>query len=660
MEELQTIEVKGKHRLQALSTYAKALVTPQFLLLVVLVIAASLRIYRFDALGLWIDEGYTVMFARMSWADVLGLHGAYDPSPPLYFALAKLSALVFPELIAGRLVSVVVRVLTIPVLYALARRLSNAWIALSACAVLAVSPLHIWYSQEARQYVLTMLFVAISYWALVAYCQAPAKKWAAIYGISVLLAMYANYSALYALLLQPLIIVACIRAQKQKRAALPLLVALAAAVAAYLPWVPAWLTAIADADPFRATYLGVSTDRVVIQTLSLFGLAGNGQYFAGTELLPWEGWPDFRWLMLLALAPALIAGSIALARRYRFAFAISLILLVGTLAAAILLSLVSPGFALRTIIYALLGWAMLVGAAAFRDKLPVWAYGVGLVSFCAVLAFSLISLVAIYRGADKQRWQEVAADVARIVQLGKPVLLVRPLNYTLIDVYRPGILAGHTITDTEALKALNPSNSDAVWFAYHDTPRFDSYHQQLNALGYERIMHKYYYNPLYLDLYIKPDAHLGEKMPINGQFVTSGNTVESWQLPAQGSLIKQGAPSGNELVLSSVVTATASLPAISQGLYTLEVGARSSQQSGVSQALAAIVCVSTTGDALYTTSPDTASPAAVSNDNQWHTLRIAALCPENTSAVKIELWNAGVGKASFRDVQVYAAATPGK
>src|SRR4029453_17325228 len=79
----------------------------------VFVLAALLRVYNFNVRPLWNDEGFTVLYTRMSWADVLGLHGYYDIHPPLYYALVKLVGLLASEKLAGRLLSVVAGTLTI-------------------------------------------------------------------------------------------------------------------------------------------------------------------------------------------------------------------------------------------------------------------------------------------------------------------------------------------------------------------------------------------------------------------------------------------------------------------------------------------------------------------------------------------------------------------
>lgn len=112
--------------------------------LAIVLFGGALRLYHFDSLSLWVDEGLTVAYARYPWPTVLGLHGAYDVHPPLYYAVVKLVTMLVPEVVAGRLVSVIAGTLTIAVLYALVSRLADPRVALGAALVLAVSPLHIW------------------------------------------------------------------------------------------------------------------------------------------------------------------------------------------------------------------------------------------------------------------------------------------------------------------------------------------------------------------------------------------------------------------------------------------------------------------------------------------------------------------------------------
>jgi mannosyltransferase len=207
-------------------------------------LAFVLRFQGYDRLSLWQDEGWTVSYARLPWPEVLGLRGQYDAHPPLYFAAAKLAATVIPEAVAGRLVSVAAGTLTVVVLYAVAARLAGHLAAACAGLLLAVAPLHVWYSQEARMYALSALLVALSYLALVAFARGGSPWWAALYGVAVLLAMYVDYSAAYPLIPQGLLLLLLPR-WYGRRILLLWLAALAGA-AVFLPWVPQLLASLPE------------------------------------------------------------------------------------------------------------------------------------------------------------------------------------------------------------------------------------------------------------------------------------------------------------------------------------------------------------------------------------------------------------------------------
>lgn len=468
------------------------------------ILGGLLRFFRFDVMGLWIDEGFSLMFARMSWAGVFGFEGVYDSfsHPPLYYATTKLFALAMPEVAAGRVVSVVAGTLTIPVLYALTRKLTGAWVGIIASAVLAISPLHLWYSRDARMYAATMLCVAISWWALVEFHAAPRRKWAIIYSLTVLLAMYYDYSAIYALV--PQLIVLAVILRKYGRRASSLLIALGVAIIGYLPWIPAWLSAVSLLGGSRVGYLGVEFDKIPFYLMGVGGVAERG-YFLGPGVLWWESWTWLYWVFGALAMAVLAVGWAIMAQRHRFGLLVVGAML-ATVIVAVLLSLVSPGLGTRTIMYAVMGWAILLGVVIVGGvrTLPAGMRIVGRVAAAGILLFSLLSGWAMYTMADKQRWQDLASDVAAVRRFDKPVLLPRPIDFNIIDAYRPGSLDGVAVTSTIGLK------SDVVWFAYHDSPVFAPLHDELKTLGYERLVHKFYYTPLYLDLYAKPGADVGE------------------------------------------------------------------------------------------------------------------------------------------------------
>ncbi len=609
--------------------------SPDVLVWGAIILGAVLRLYNSTGMGLWIDEGYTIMFARMKWPDVLGFNGAYDSHPPLYFASAKLFERIFPELTAGRMVSVVCGILTLPVLYLLARRVAGAWVALVATFLLAISPLHIWYSQEARMYVPSMLFVAVSYWALIEYLNSPRRGWAVLYGFATLLAMYFSYSSFYALLPQAVLFVLLLR--KHRRDFIPLFTSLALAVLAYLPWIPQWFTAVEDADPFRVTYLGIAYEKVGTQLLEIAGVANRGFYLSQSAL-PWEMQPLLYWLAGASALVILVVGVMALLKSSVTALISALVLWAGTVLAAVVLSLVSPGLASRTTIYALLGWVIIAGATiVWIGKSSRWVGTLAALGCAVMVLFSLSSVGLMYSDAFKQDWETMSNDVAAVDSLNSQVLIVRPVDSTIIDAYQPGALNG-LVVDTPA-----SATASAVWFPYHDLPKFAVYHQQLEALGYERIMHKYYFNPLYLDLYVKINE------PITRSHVSL--PITDWSLLPSRPEDSQN--TNSFLTLPGGTQAVTSPPARPDTLYLLEFDVDEADSTQVAGSLS---CTGSQDQPRMTTN---AVLMKRSGDQPGVQGRAAVICPSGTDRLVAKLWTGPSSQAIFSKVEVYEADSAG-
>ncbi len=634
----------------------------------IVLLGAGLRLYRLDALSLWLDEGFSVLFTRHSWSVVLGLQGAYDFHPPLYFSLAKLAGVVVPEVTAGRAVSWLAGTLTLPVVYALAARLLGTRAGLIATLALAVSPPHIWFSQEARPFAATALAVGVAYLALVGFYQTARRGWALSYGGAVLLALYLNYSAIYALL--PQILLLALIVAKLRRRSVPLFVAGIAAGIGYLPWVPQILATAGkqgtELPPLllsmgtdgagRADYLGVTPEHIRDMTLGALGWQGNYVYYTSTLSTPWEQWPVTHLPLLAALVLGIVVGGVILIRQGAFAGATVLALGGGTIATAALISLVTPGFAMRTILSAVLGWAVLVGALGAQVRLPMVGRVLGAGVGVLMLGLALAGLWVIDAGGYKQLWNALAADVQRAAAFNKPILVVRPVTATLIDVYAPHALDPLQIATLDGRPPASTAPDDLIWFTYHDSPKFAPFHQQLAALGYRRILHQFYERPLYLDLYAGPDAQPGHEIDINGQFAGGAADATGWTLPV-GSTLEPDPATGRQLVVQSADPAPhlahRSVPARPGNLYTLTVAAQAALQ-GDGQATLALACQAADSTAVASSVPDSPIP----NDNHGYAVKIAALCPPATVRLVVTFGATGSGAARFYNAVLSEAVPP--
>ncbi len=136
-------------------------------LLVVLLLtllALGLRLIRLANQPLWWDEGWSLFFATSGIREMLELT-AVDIHPPLYYLVLHSWIRVFgPGVVSVRLLSVLLGTAAIPLLYAAGRRLAGHRGGMLAGLLLAISPFHIFYSQEVRMYgLVTLLGVAAFY-----------------------------------------------------------------------------------------------------------------------------------------------------------------------------------------------------------------------------------------------------------------------------------------------------------------------------------------------------------------------------------------------------------------------------------------------------------------------------------------------------------------
>ncbi len=624
-------------------------ISPHWIAAVIIVVGAILRLYRFNALSLWTDEGLSVYFSRLPWATVLGLHGAFAPHPPGYFILTKLVSLILPETIAGRMVSVVAGTLTLVALYALASRLIDPRAGIIAVLVLALSPVHVWYSQEARPYATVTLLVCMSYLSLVSFYQSGQRRWLAMYGTSLVLAMYTEYSAFFSLLPQVAVLLAAARRQPQRVRTLAITALLASLL--FVPWLPQLLSFAGPASD--QPQFAVSGDKVLDTFLSLIGLSANGVYWWGSSVNPWNVWPELRPVFLLSIGATVAGGGFVFARRSTLGLSMAFGLLLGPILTSIAISRIYQSFTVRTVLSTVLSWALLVGAVPFLARGNRLFRSIAFPAASLTCVLALISTIVMYQGADKQHWNLLAADSAVAAHTGLPMVMYPDVTETMISLYAPRALrVPHVaIRDGRSIPAqLRFRTSSAVWVAYTAAPGINRPLGQLAHWGYQQVMHNYYWNPLYLDLFVRKDKNPGQIVSVNGNFIGSRVGALGWQLPG-GSYFGQAA-GGRVLVLKrfnqKLDSARTTAPAAPDAVYTLEVQERSRLHTGSAQAF--LICETRRGGILSVSQAGSASSPP--NDGRWHRLREAVLCPAGTQTVTTDLRNVGGGIVSFRSVEV--------
>lgn len=171
---------------------------------------------------------------RVGFGHAMDAVGFSESAPPLYYALAWIwTQLVGTGPWGLRSLSALAGVATIPVAYLVGRELRGGRTGLVAAALVAVNPMLIWYSQEARAYALLAFFCAVSLYYCVRALRESERRDFIWWGVFSALAMATHYFAVFPLAAEVLLLL-----RRRGRAALSGLwiVALATALLAPLAY----------------------------------------------------------------------------------------------------------------------------------------------------------------------------------------------------------------------------------------------------------------------------------------------------------------------------------------------------------------------------------------------------------------------------------------
>lgn len=144
--------------------------TPWLALGAIVVLAAALRFATLRTQSVWFDEAATWDLVRRPFGEMLRQIPRGESTPPLFYVLEWAWTRVFGDGEAGlRSLPALAGLLTVPVAFAIGRRAGapagkrkGERAGLAAAALVAVNPLLVWFSQEARSYALATLLSAVA------------------------------------------------------------------------------------------------------------------------------------------------------------------------------------------------------------------------------------------------------------------------------------------------------------------------------------------------------------------------------------------------------------------------------------------------------------------------------------------------------------------
>ncbi|MBK8045805.1 MAG: glycosyltransferase family 39 protein [Anaerolineales bacterium] len=407
----------------------------------IIVGAFALRLFGLGNQSFWYDEGVSAIIAQRGLGE-LARWTANDIQPPLYYMMlwgwGRLAGWSEWSL---RFLSASAGVVVVALIAILALRLTRRHSAAVLAAVLAaVHPLLLYYSQEARMYMVLLAFGALAAYLLVRAAEGGTGVWVwAVYAGAAVAAAYTHYFAFFMLL--GLAIAYCIDVwpRRGRQVWLPWFIANVAVVLLYLPWFSVllsrlkvdrsyWEGALNLRDALIDIAVGFTSGETVAERTAVWLLVVYAAITLWAIVRLWQSRP--------AMRRVLIYGSCWL--------------LAPTVAVLLLASNV-PKFNVRYVMVALPGLLLLLAGGLTGDGLrrlqsqpkPRWSGAVSLVAVLGLLAGYLLADANWFfdPAFTKDQWRDVAAMLRSRLKSDERVILVSGHAWPIWEYYMPDVEA---------------------------------------------------------------------------------------------------------------------------------------------------------------------------------------------------------------------------
>jgi mannosyltransferase len=379
-------------------------------LVVTVVVAAGLRLWGLGGQSLWYDEWLTTQAVDGGLGHLLRHVADREGITPTYFLVMWPWVRAFGDgEVALRSLSALAGIVTVPVAYAAALALDQSRrVARIAAVIVAVNPMLVWYSQEARPYSLLALAAAGSLWAF-GHARRGSRNGLVAWAVAAAALVSLHYFGVFLVAAEAAALLLALRPKWR-----PVAVALVPTAVVGLLLVP--FAVRQHSHGTNRNWIAGFSLPVRIEDAATGALVGPSPPF------------DRLWLagaVVVAVAAVLLATRTE-ARDRRVALTLAAMGAAGVVAPLAIAVVGTDAFLSRYLIAALipLVLAVAVGLGASRPAAP------GLVAVAALAAVSLVVVVTMARDPELQRpdWRAVAAAVEDAEDTAGPRLLVVDVN----------------------------------------------------------------------------------------------------------------------------------------------------------------------------------------------------------------------------------------
>jgi Dolichyl-phosphate-mannose-protein mannosyltransferase len=249
------------------------------LLVVLLLVAFWITTADLQRDSLWTDEAWTAWAVQPPYLRDTLERVRGDVHPPLYFLLLNLWGRVEGDSVfALRLPSALVGIIALAATFAVGRRLFDYWTGVLALAVLGTASFFVYYTREARMYMLLLALAALSMLLYLRWRDRPSWVRALLYALSMALMLYTHYAGALVIATQLIHLVVTAGKRFEWRQIIRWILPYLLALLAFLPWLPIFLTQMRD-NPNGPLAIPVPTDWAAVEALLLILTSANWGWY---------------------------------------------------------------------------------------------------------------------------------------------------------------------------------------------------------------------------------------------------------------------------------------------------------------------------------------------------------------------------------------------
>lgn len=212
--------------------------TIYLLLFGIMVLGLALRLYHLNFQSLWYDELHSIVPTDPKNTLSSLIEYCKRDQPPGYFVYLYGFFHVFGyNEVVGRLASVLLGVIAIPVMYFFGKEIRSESAGLAAALLTSLNYMHIYYSQELRFYSMVFLTTSLSFFYLIRAFKNGRNSDFALYVLFTATLLYTHYYGLVIFAVQ-VIIFFILLWYRQKSFALKAAISGTLVVILFLPWLP--------------------------------------------------------------------------------------------------------------------------------------------------------------------------------------------------------------------------------------------------------------------------------------------------------------------------------------------------------------------------------------------------------------------------------------